>query len=133
WCQELQTCPAVIYLNTPGPAEIGPSPGRILGEVAPLVIWRRSREWGPETTSQAIAWLSRWLGQGEDPLTALHAIKKQQDSTQAATLSVHSTYRTWKTYRYSTVPHELYVHLILDRDEQKAGSVLDLDMLYFQT
>jgi len=119
-CRELQTCPAVIYLNTPAPPDHGPSPGRILGEVAPLVIWRRVREWGPEAASQGIAWLSRWLGQGEDPLTALHAIKKQQDSSQAATLAVHSTYRTWKTHTYSPDPRKQYAYLVLDRDEQKA-------------
>jgi len=119
-CRELQTCPAVIYLNSRGSAEIGPSPGRILGEAAPLVIWRRVREWGPDATSQAVAWLSRWLGQGEDPLTALHAVKKQHDSAQAATLAAYSTYRSWKTYTYSPDPRKQYAHLVLDRDEQKA-------------
>ena len=88
--------------------------------MAPLVIWRRSGEWGPEATSQAIAWLSRWLGQGEDPLTALHAVKKKQVPAQAASLSMHSTYRMWKTHIYSTIPRERYSHLLLDRDEQKA-------------
>jgi hypothetical protein len=120
WCRELQTCPAVIYLNTPASPDPGPSPGRLLGEVAPLVIWRRSREWGLDATSQAVTWLSRWLGQGEDPLTALHAIKKQQDADQAATLAAHSTYRTWKTHTYSPDPRKQYAYLVLDRDEQKA-------------
>ncbi len=119
-CSELQTYPAVIYLNTPASPDPGPSPGRLLGEVASLVIWRRSREWGPEATSQAVTWLSRWLGQGEDPLTALHAIKKQQDAGQAATLAAHSTYRTWKTHTYSPDPRKQYAYLVLDRDEQKA-------------
>lgn len=119
-CRELPSPPAVIYLNAPGPAETGPSPGRLLGDLAPLVIWRRVKEWGPDAASQAIAWLNRWLKQGEDPLTALHAVKKQQDSNQAATLAAHSAYRTWTTHTYSPDPRQQYAHLALDRDEQKA-------------
>ncbi len=118
-CQELAN-PAVIYLNTPGPPEAGPSPGRLLGDAAPLVIWRRVESWQPDADFQALAWLKRWLGQGEEPLAALHAVQKRQDALQAAALTAHSTYRTWKTHPYSIEPRRRYSYLAVDRDDQKA-------------
>jgi hypothetical protein len=119
--KDLQPPPAVVYLNLAG-LTVGEflTPGQVLGTTVPLIIWRRLSVWQQDSTSQALAWLRRWLGEGEDPVRALHQVTRQSTTLEAATLAVHSRYRTWKTQTYRGIARREQPHLALDRDHQKA-------------
>jgi hypothetical protein len=115
--------PAAVYLNTEGLTDgDGVTPDQILGNGVPLLLWRRRPEWSAESTSVALHWLNRWLGQGEDPVAAFHQV--QQDtyppSCEVHTLAIHSNYRTWRTSIYQASAQRHYPSLRLDRDHQKA-------------
>jgi hypothetical protein len=113
--------PAVVYLNTVGPLDADLTPGQCLGAVTPLVLWRRVpwRDEGADTL--ALAWLKRWLGQGEDPVLALHEVTREHltTSVEHATLAVHARYRHWRTDRPEEGLRERLLHLYLDREKQK--------------
>jgi hypothetical protein len=115
--------PAVIYLNAEGLTDTaGPTPDQIFGSAVPLLLWRRRPEWSADSTTTALRWLHLWLGQGQDPVAALHQVHKEtlRSSCESCTVAVHSNYRTWKTSLYqgsASVHHPL---LRLDRDHQKS-------------
>lgn len=109
--------PEMIYLNTTGLGR----PDELCTEV-PMVLWRRRSEWEDDSASLALAWMRRWLEQGENPAMALHAAARTLlgTSLEAATLGVHSTHRAWKTHVLRGLARERLVRLRLDRDHQKA-------------
>ncbi|HEX4966462.1 MAG TPA: toll/interleukin-1 receptor domain-containing protein [Thermoanaerobaculia bacterium] len=115
--------PAVVYLNTEGLTDAGGStPDQILGDGVPLLIWRRRPEWSADSTTLALLWLHRWLGQGEDPAAAFHQVQRDAypPSCEAQTLAIHSNYRAWRTSTYQASPQRHYPSLRLDRDHQKS-------------
>ncbi len=107
--------PAVLYWN------VAPAAPPVL-EGVPLLVRRRLPEWQAESTTHAATWLKRWLGQGLDPVAALHpeAGDATSPSVETATLAVHADYRTWKTATFRLPSEELKPRLRLDRDKQKA-------------
>ncbi len=113
--------PGLVYLNVAGFTEPGLTPGQIMAQVAPLVVWRRLSCRTPDRTSLAVAWLRRWLQKREDPVVTLHAVTRESGSAEAMTLAVHARYRVWNTQkpRQSNL-QEAIAHLVLNRDEQKA-------------
>ena len=114
------TPPALLYLNVAG---LGGTEAvlPILGTAVPLVFWRRLSSWQPEATSLAVAWLRQWLQERCDPVQALHEVSQRLSTTEAATLLVHGTYRTWQTQGFHrTAFRDRLSHLRLDRSEQKA-------------
>jgi hypothetical protein len=118
--------PAVVYLNTEGlnegsGANPSPTPDRILGTDVPLLLWRRRPEWSVDSSTAALQWLLRWLGQGEDPVTAFHQIHRATlASCEACAVAIHSNYRTWRTATYQGTGQRHYPLLRLDRDRPKA-------------
>jgi hypothetical protein len=114
----------VVCLNTSGLSGRSPgsTPGQILGARAPLVVWRRRQVWEPESTTRALAWLSRWLGRAEDPVAAFHSILQEDGSSplEGVSWAVQTSYRTWKTAPYQSVLRRGVPNLRLDRDHQKA-------------
>jgi hypothetical protein len=112
--------PALLYLNVAGlgGAEAGLP---ILGTAVPLVFWRRLSSWQPEAASLAVAWLRQWLQEHGDPVQALHEASQRLSTTEANTLLVHGTYRTWQTQEFHRIAfRDRLSHLRLDRNEQKA-------------
>jgi hypothetical protein len=115
--------PAVIYLNMEGLTEAGVvTPDQLLGDELPLLLWRRRPEWSADSTTTALLWLHRWLGQGEDPVAAFHQLQRDtlSQSCEAATLAIHSNYRAWRTSIYQAAAQKHYPSLRLDRDHQKS-------------
>jgi hypothetical protein len=100
------------------PSQLAPP----LRAAVPLVVWRRLAEPTAATGRVAAAWLQRWLGQVEDPVAALHALRARDGETDAelATLGLHATYARWRTDRAAGFVARPKVHLPLDRDKQKA-------------
>jgi hypothetical protein len=114
------TQPALLYLNVAG---LGGAEAvlPILGTAVPLVLWRRLSSWQPEAASLAVAWLRQWLQERGDPVQALHEVSQRSSTTEAATLLVHGTYRSWQTQGFHrTAFRDRLSHLRLDRSEQKA-------------
>jgi hypothetical protein len=112
--------PAVVYFNTTGLASSRtPSPGSLLGGV-PLVLWRRLPEWTAESAALALDWLGLWLGDGKDPMAALHEAAGKRDPIESATLGVTAAYRTWRTDVFRGAPGPRDPLRQLDRDHQKA-------------
>jgi hypothetical protein len=112
--------PTLLYLNVAG---LGGAKAvlPILGTAVPLVFWRRLSSWQPEAASLAVAWLRQWLQERCDPVQALHAVSQRLSTTEATTLLVHGTYRTWQTQGFHRAAfRDRLPHLRLDRDEQKA-------------
>ena len=121
------TRPAAIYLDLSGQLKDLAVAVLALGELVPLVVWRRVGERQSDSTTIACAWLRCWLQNGLDPLAALHEVLAQHPtSREAATLAVHARYRNWTTVLAAPWRASL-PHLKLDRDEQKAllGKHLD--------
>lgn len=115
--------PAAIYLNVEGLTDpAGVTPDQLLGDVVPLLLWRRRPDWSPDSTTLALLWLHRWLGQGEDPVAAFHKVQRDAfpPSCEAHTLAIHSNYRTWRTSTYQASAQRHYPSLRLDRDHQKS-------------
>lgn len=119
--------PAVVYLNIEGlnyAAEGGPfyTPDQILGAQVPLLLWRRRHEWSTDSTTMALLWLHRWLGQGEDPIVAFHQVQRGifPPSCEASTVAIHSNFRAWRTSVYQASPQRHRPSLRLDRDHQKS-------------
>ncbi len=113
--------PAAIYLNVTGLGDGGLHPAQTLGDVVPLVIWRRLSRRQPESTTLAVHWLRRWLQDLGDPVAALHEVIKLSETPETWSLLVHANYRAWRTHAYhQTAFDERLLHLKLDRDEQKA-------------
>lgn len=114
--------PSVLYLNAEGLTGMeSTTPDQILGDV-PLLFWSRRPEWSPDSTTVALLWLHRWLGQGEDPVAAFHKVQRDTfpPSCEAHTLAIHANYRTWRTSIYQASAQQHYPSLRLDRDHQKS-------------
>ncbi|MEM9492587.1 MAG: hypothetical protein AAGC55_25790, partial [Myxococcota bacterium] len=115
--------PRLVYLNTGGVALTDP-----LGQAEiPLVIWRRTSGWSPDSAPLAIAWLQRWLldsgPSNRDPVDAFHECCAQLGITQsgeAATAIVRSHYDTWTTVARASKRTYVAPVKALDRDEPKA-------------
>lgn len=113
--------PAVVYFNTAGLVSAqAPSAGSLLGGTVPLVLWRRLPEWTAESTALALDWLGRWLGRGEEPVTALHEAARERDPLETATLGITTAYRSWRTEIFHRAPGPRDPLRQLDRDHQKA-------------
>lgn len=115
--------PAAVYLNTEGlTVPEGVTPDQVLGDGVPFLLWCRRPEWSPDSTTLALLWLHRWLGQGEDPVAAFHRVQRDlfPPSCEAHTLAIHSNYRTWRTSTYQASAQRHYPSLRLDRDHQKS-------------
>jgi TIR domain-containing protein len=115
--------PAILYLNTEGLTDAaGTTPDQILGDSVQLLLWRRRPEWSADSTTLALLWLHRWLGQGEDPVAAFHQVQRDTypSSCEAHTLAIHSNYRAWRTATYQVSAQRRYPSLRLDRDHQKS-------------
>jgi hypothetical protein len=113
--------PTVVYFNTAGLASSrAPSPSSILGGSVPLVLWRRLPEWTAESTALALDWLGRWLGRGEEPITALHEAARERDAVETAALGTTTAYRTWRTEVFQGASGPRNPLHQLDRDQQKA-------------
>lgn len=114
--------PAVLYLNVEGLTDsVGVAPDQILGGL-PLLLWSRRPEWSSDSTTLALLWLHRWLGQGEDPVAAFHKVQADlfPPSCEAHTLGIHSNYRTWRTSTYQAAAQQPKPSLRLDRYHQKS-------------
>lgn len=94
-----------------------------LGERIALVLWR-ARPSGAEQDQILLAALRRWLGGGEDPVAALHAVLRGPDpgarTTADSVLGIHANYRSWQTATATRSPAAAPPRLALDRDMQKA-------------
>ncbi len=120
---EVGNRPAVVFLNATGlGGEAAPTPGELLGGAVPLVLWRRLPRWTADSTSVALAWFRRWLAGAEDPVAALHALRRKaaDPGPETATLAVHAAYKGWKTAALRVVARQRLPNLRLDRDHQKA-------------
>lgn len=119
--QQARHTPDVVYLNIAGAVDFqSPTPGQHLGPDVPLVLWRRLPDWTPDSPHCALAWLSAWLGEAEDPVEALHQVSREGACAEIAALVAHGSYRSWKTARFLDVPQVGPLHLKLDRDQPKA-------------
>ncbi len=110
---------AAVYLNTAADRSlIDP-----LGEAElPLRIWRACPARTVHTTTLALSWLTHWLGEGRDPVDALHRACKQAGMTQdpeAASVVACANYRTWSTPQADVAAHTDSPLMYLDRDEAK--------------
>jgi hypothetical protein len=115
--------PAIVYLNTEGLTDASSAtPDQILGGSVPLLFWRRRPEWSADSTTLALLWLHRWLGQGEDPVAAFHQMERDTfpPSCEARTLAIHSNYRAWRTATFQGSAERRYPSLRLNRDHQKS-------------
>ncbi|MDS4030520.1 MAG: hypothetical protein RKO66_10655 [Candidatus Contendobacter sp.] len=121
WFKRYPPHPAVVFLNVTGLTDSGLTPGQVLGNSVPLVIWRRASEWEADAASTVTKWLHRWLKEenkdqeeNKDPVAVLQSVD------QSSKLVAHSRYRTWRTTVQHASSDEQLARLKLDRDEQKA-------------
>ena len=115
WFEQYPPRPAVVFLNVTGLADAGLTPGQVLGNSVPLVIWRRTSEWEADAASTVTKWLHRWLKEeNKDPVAILQSVD------QSSKLVAHSRCRTWRTTVQHAGSDEPLARLKLDRDEQKA-------------
>lgn len=119
-CRSTVPPPQVIYLDVHGLGSVEATPVAGLANATSLLIWRRLPEWQPDSTTQACAWLHRWLCDGEDPIRALPRADGKGRSAEALTIAVHDRYRNWTTARALRGSASDLPRLTLDRDEQKA-------------
>lgn len=125
--QAVKQAPALLYLNTEGLHDGSgagplPTPDQILSGTVPLLVWRRRPEWSADSTTIALRWLQAWLGQGQNPVGALHHLQSDAvaPSCEASTVSLHSQTRDWHTTTFQTSSQRHYPSLRLDRDHQKS-------------
>lgn len=115
WFKQYPPHPAVVFLNVTGLTDSGLTPGQVLGNSVPLVIWRRTSEWEADAASTVTKWLHRWFKEeNKDPVAILQSVD------QSSKLVAHSRCRTWRTTVQRASSDEQLARLKLDRDEQKA-------------
>ncbi len=119
--REMPRLPAAVYFNTAGSVEFSYSPLQTLGHAIPLIIWRPLTHWENDSNAIALSWLKHWLQKGTDPVEALYTIigNKVPISIEAATLTIHTNYRSWRTDRFIQSLAGRLTHLRLDRETQK--------------
>ena len=83
----------------------------------PLVLSRLGRQGPQEPLDLPVAWLQGWLGQGLDPVTALHQL--QTDPVELHRLAIRADYRHWQTPIPCENLRASVAHLLLDRIKQK--------------
>jgi len=124
--RDMDPPPSVLILDLADPAspEIPARLALELGERIPLVLWRRRGSESKGADQLLLAGLRRWLGGGEDPVAALHAVLREADPATIAAgdgeLSIHADYRSWQTSTATRSRADPLPRLALDRDMQKA-------------
>jgi len=109
--------PAALFFNTAQDQALdlaGFFPG------VPLVLSRQGRQPPPDALDLPVAWLHAWLGQGLDPVAALHGLKA--DPVEVHSLAVRADYRHWQTDLPSENLVTSLAHLLLDRIAQKGAT-----------
>jgi hypothetical protein len=123
--RDMDTPPSLLILDLADLAapEIPARLALELGERIALVLWR-ARTSGPEQDQILLTALRRWLGDGKDPVAALHAVLRDADpGSLTATdteLGIHANYRSWQTSTATRSRTDPLPRLALDRDMQKA-------------
>jgi len=121
WLNAQRPSPTVVmlYLEDCGQSD----PRAWFDSSIPLLLWRTVTFPMRNPTALPLAWLNAWLGEGLDPVDALHQICREDstvDAVEAQTLAVRANYRHWRTDppQYGT-RNPATLHR-LDRDKQKA-------------
>lgn len=134
--QETRHTPAVLYLNTEGLHDGSgagplPTPDQVFADTVPLLLWRRRPEWSADSTTTALRWLQVWLGQGRDPVVALHQLQRESTppGCEACTVAVHSQARDWHTTIYQVTTKDHHPSLRLDRFHLKSLVQKELEQL----
>lgn len=112
-----QQPPACVFFNTAQAAVLdlaGYFPG------VPLVLQRQGRQPPQDAEELPTAWLRAWLGQGQDPVAALHGLKA--DPVETHRLAVRADYRHWQTDFPSENLKQSLAHLLLDLIAQKGAA-----------
>ena len=109
--------PAALFFNTVQDQALDLAG---LFPAVPLVLSRQGRLPPPDPLDLPVAWLHAWLGQGLDPVAALHGLKA--DPAELHSLGVRADYRHWQTDFPSENLREALAHLLLDRIAQKGAT-----------
>ncbi|MCY1066758.1 hypothetical protein OV090_18430 [Nannocystis sp. RBIL2] len=117
--RELQTSAKVVHLNVAVPRTGALMPGLcdLPGPQAVIAPWTAG--FGSEAEAGGRQWLRALLGEGHDPVSALHVVTREQASARAGTMQAMTRYRGWRT---TPAPAELYTgraRLHVDRRNQR--------------
>jgi len=110
------TRPAAIYLDLSGQLKDLAVAVLALGELVPLVVWRRVGERQSDSTTIACAWLRCWLQNGLDPLAALHEVLAQHEQELK---------RLGKTYEFHMYPNAGHGFFYYDRPAYRPEQAVD--------
>lgn len=112
--------PKVLYLNVAAPRPLMPTLRGLAGPACVIAPWTPSGpDFGPEAESGARQWLRAFLGEGHDPVSALHVVTCEQASVRAGTMQALTRYRTWATSPAPTQRYTGRARLHVDRRHQR--------------
>ncbi|WP_428262354.1 effector-associated domain 2-containing protein [Haliangium sp.] len=115
--------PSVVYLHTGARSSRTTGTNPFIDADIPLVLWRPRPRRSEASSQLALSWLKRWLGDGDDPVEALHEAGRRAGLTtdpEAASVVASTSYLTWSTQQADVVSRTSPPLACLDRDEAKA-------------
>lgn len=124
--------PRLLYVNACGTGAGGWSAaGHQLVDCVPAVIANRTLVRPADAAARALSWFSAVLGDGLDPVTALHALPEQTHLEDPAwwTPVVHAGYDVWDTEKARRARRWPSVARRLDRLHQRGLALARLDRL----
>jgi hypothetical protein len=93
--------PRVVFLNGCQTGQAGwHSAGWHLARKVPLVVSNATSAWSEAAASFAVQWFVKWLGDGDDPIVALHArgLRASTERFEWITPIVHACYTSFTTH-----------------------------------
>lgn len=124
--------PRLLYVNACGTGAGGwTSAGHQLVDRVPAVISNRTLVRPADAAARALSWFSAFLGDGLDPVVALHALPEQLHLEDPAwwTPVVHAAYDVWDTEKSRRARRWPSVARRLDRLHQRGLALARLDRL----
>lgn len=113
--------PQLVYLNACSSAASGwQSAGHQLTPEVACVVAQRTTVWTEAAGAAAVRWFERFLGQGLDPVVALHQLDETTRGFEWTTAVAWTCFGAWTTHRDHPLPPLREVGLRLDRDQQRA-------------
>jgi hypothetical protein len=124
--------PKALYVNACGTGAGGwTAAGHQLVDRVPLVIANRTLVKPADASARALSWFSAVLGDGADPVQALHRLDARQSLEDPAwwTPVVHAAYDVWDTEKSRSARRWPSVARRLDRLNQRGLAFARLDRL----
>lgn len=124
--------PRLLYVNACGTGAGGwTSAGHQLVDQVPCVISNRTLVRPIDAAARALSWFSAVLGDGLDPIAALHALPEplRLEDPAAWTPTVHAAYDVWDTEKARRARRWPSVARRLDRLHQRGLALARLDRL----